>query len=66
MKTKIKTHRVGDTKYNNFGSKIIISKYNNALDMEVYFPQYNYYIKCVYDQFKKELLNIHMSLEYME
>ena len=26
MKTKIKTHRVGDTKYNNFGSKIIISK----------------------------------------
>ncbi len=53
MKSKIKTHRVGDTKYNNFGSKIIISKYNSALDMEVYFPQYNYYVKCVYDQFKK-------------
>ena len=47
MKSKIKTHRVGDTKYNNFGSKIIISKYNNALDMEVYFPEYNYYIKCL-------------------
>ena len=53
MKRKIKTHRVGDTKYNNFGSKMIISKYNKALDMEVYFPEYNYYIKCVYDQFKK-------------
>ena len=56
------TNRLGEEKYNNFGSKMIISKYNNALDIDVYFPEYNWIaknkkysafkngkIKCVYE-----------------
>ena len=41
MKTKIKS-RLGEEGYNKFGSKIVITKYNGALDMDVYFPKYNW------------------------
>lgn len=30
--------RTGEINFNNFGSKMIITKYNNACDMNVYFP----------------------------
>ena len=30
--------RTGEENVNNFGSKMIITKYNNALDIDVYFP----------------------------
>ena len=46
--------RTGKENVNNFGSKMIISKYNNNRDMDVYFPAYNWTAKNVaYDAFKK-------------
>ena len=48
------TDRTGEETYNNFGSKMIITKYNNAHDMDVYFPEYGYTINHVtYNNFKK-------------
>ena len=40
-----KIDRTGYEIYNNFGSKMIISKYNNARDIDVYFPKYNWVAK---------------------
>ena len=37
MKRKIKS-KLGEEGYNKLGSKMIITKYNGALDMDVYFP----------------------------
>ena len=34
--------RTGEEKLNKFGSKIIIEKYRGALDIDVYFPEYNW------------------------
>lgn len=46
--------RTGEERYNNFGSKMIITKYNNNYDMDVYFPEYDYTINHVYyNAFKK-------------
>ena len=36
MKKKI--DKVGETNINNFGSKMIITRYNGAIDIDVYFP----------------------------
>ena len=48
------TNRLGEERYNKFGSKMIISKYNNNRDMDVYFPEYDYTINHVYySAFKK-------------
>lgn len=30
--------RTGEENYNNFGSKIVISGYRNARDIDIYFP----------------------------
>ena len=35
-----KIDRTGEISYNTFGSKIIIVKYRNAKDIDVYFPEY--------------------------
>lgn len=49
----IKYDRLGKESYNNFGSKIIITKYNNKRDIDIYFPEYNWTIKNrQYDSFK--------------
>lgn len=49
-----KIDRVGEERLNNFGSRMIITKYNNALDIDVYFPAYNWIAKNKqYDHFKK-------------
>ena len=46
--------RTGEEGVNNFGSKMIISKYNNARDIDVYFPEYNWIAKNKrYNEFKK-------------
>ena len=37
-----KIDRTGEERLNNFGSKIIIEKYRGALDIDVYFPEYNW------------------------
>ena len=52
MKTKIKS-KLGEEGYNKFGSKIVITKYNGALDMDVYFPKYNWTFEhATYQNFK--------------
>ena len=48
-----KLNRVGEEGINNFGSKMIITKYNAFNDMEVYFPKYDWKVKHVqYGNFK--------------
>ena len=49
-----KVNRVDEVNYNNFGSKMIIVKYNNNCDIDVYFPEYDCVVKHIgYKQFKK-------------
>ena len=49
-----KIDRTGEEGYNSFGSKMIISKYNDAKDMDVYFPEYNWIFEhATYNHFKK-------------
>ena len=52
MKKKI--DKVGETNINNFGSKMIIKEYRGCMDMDVYFPEYNWTFKhATYQSFKK-------------
>lgn len=47
-------NRVGEVDYNNFGSKMVIVKYKNYHDIDIYFPEYNWTARSVaYSQFKK-------------
>ena len=39
---RAKIDRTGEETYNNFGSKMIITKYNNKDDIDVYFPEYDW------------------------
>ena len=49
-----KINRINEIKLNNFGSKMIIVKYKNANDIDVYFPEYDCIIKHTnYNNFKK-------------
>ena len=41
-------HYVGEKNTNNFGSEIVISRYENPKDIDVYFPEYNWTAKNVY------------------
>ena len=41
-------HYVGEKNTNNFGSEMIISKYVNSKDIDVFFPTYNWAAKNVY------------------
>ena len=46
--------RTGEIGYNNFGSKMIITRYENARDLDVYFPEYDWTFKhAAYQNFKK-------------
>ena len=47
-------NRVGEENVNNFGSKMIIVKYRNSLNIDVYFPEYEWTAKNIrYGNFKK-------------
>ena len=47
--------RTGEINYNNFGSKMEIIKYKNALDIDVYFEEYNWVFKnATYNSFIKK------------
>ena len=47
-------NRVGEISYNKFGSKMVISKYRNNKDIDVYFPEYDWIFKHTqYTAFKK-------------
>lgn len=45
--------RTGEKNINNFGSKMVIVKYRNAYDINVYFPEYDWIYKSArYDKFR--------------
>ena len=39
------TNRLGEERYNNFGSKMIICRYSKSKDIDIYFPNYNWVAK---------------------
>ena len=46
-------NRLDEINYNKFGSKIIIKEYRNSLDVDIYFPEYDWIAKNVqYSNFK--------------
>ena len=48
------SNRIGEENINNFGSNMIIVKYRNNQDIDVYFPKYDWTLKnTFYSQFKK-------------
>lgn len=57
--------RTGEEGINNFGSKIIISKYKNARDIDIFFPEYNWTAKNrIYSEFKKGTIKCPYELRY--
>ena len=59
--------RIGEEKYNNFGSKMIIPQYKNNKDIDVYFPEYNYTKQHVlYSKYVSGMIKCHMNLDCME
>ena len=49
-----KINRIGEKNVNEFGSKMIIVEYRKAIDIDVYFPEYNWTAKGItYQNFKK-------------
>lgn len=52
-----KIDRIGEKNINNFGSKMVIVDYRKAIDIDVYFPEYNWIAKGVqYSSFKTGLI----------
>ena len=50
-----KIDRTGEEGYNSFGSKMIISEYRGCMDVDVYFPEYNWTFKhAQYTSFKNK------------
>lgn len=61
----IKHDRLGKESYNNFGSKIIIIKYNNKRDIDIYFPNIIGRLKIDNIVILKQVqLNVLMSQEH--
>ena len=49
-----KRDRTGEESYNKFGSKMIIKEYRGCMDIDVYFPEYNWTFKhAQYTHFKR-------------
>ena len=49
-----KIDRIGEERVNNFGSKMIIKDYRGCMDIDVYFPEYNWTFKhAQYTHFKR-------------
>ena len=50
----VRRDRIGEEGYNKFGSKMIIKEYREYMDINIYFPEYNWIFKHTrYDVFKK-------------
>ena len=48
-----KIDRIGEVKYNSFGSKMVIAEYGDNKDIDIYFPEYNWTFKHgKYNDFK--------------
>ena len=49
-----KINRIGEKAFNNFGSEMIIKEYRKAIDIDVYFPEYDWIFKhAKYQNFQK-------------
>ena len=49
-----KNDRIGEERVNNFGSKMVIKGYRGCMDIDVYFPEYNWTFKhAQYTHFKR-------------
>mgnify|MGYP003292109114 CR=1 FL=1 len=46
-------NRIYETKYNKYGSKMEIIAYRKAIDIDVYFEEYDYVAKTSYQSFKR-------------
>ena len=47
-------NRIGERNYNNFGSEMVIVHYNGCMDIDVYFPEFDWIFKhAKYNNFKK-------------
>lgn len=52
-----KIDRTGEINYNNFGSEMIIKEYRGCMDVDVYFPEFNWVFKHTqYNNFKKGII----------
>ena len=62
-----KIDRTGEERLNSFGSKMVIVGYRNNMDIDVYFPKYNWTFEHTqYSNFKKKVkFNVLMNPEYM-
>ena len=62
-----KIDRTGEERYNSFGSKIIIKKYRGCMDIDVYFPEYDWTFEHArYDNFKNGNINVLTKDDIME
>ena len=47
-------NRIGERNYNNFGSEMVIVHYNGCMEIDVYFPEFDWIFKhAKYNNFKK-------------
>lgn len=47
-------NRIGERNYNNFGGEMVIVHYNGCMDIDVYFPEFDWIFKhAKYNNFKK-------------
>ena len=54
IKSRNKIERIGEVNYNEFGSKMIITRYKNCENINVFFPEYNCTVNGIkYDNFKR-------------
>ena len=61
-----KIDRTGEERLNKFGSKMVIKEYRKAIDIDIYFPEYDWTFKHTrYNDFKKGKLNVLMNLDIM-
>ena len=61
-----KIDRIGEERVNKFGSKMVITEYRNARDVDVYFSKYDWTFKHTqYSNFKKGEINVHMNQGFM-
>ena len=59
--------RTGETAYNKFGSEMIIIDYKGCMDVDVYFPEYNWTFKeARYGNFKKGSIKCPYERRYYE
>ena len=57
--------RTGETRINNFGSEMVIVEYRNSIDINVYFPSYDWTEKNrKYDEFKKGIIKCPYEKRY--